>query len=155
MLNVSTFLDNSADKYANKPAFTFLDTTLTFAQIHGAANQIANGLIAQGIKKGDKIALSCLNLPYFPMVYFGILKMGGDPIPTPFISMVNQVSKTKFHSKFEANPKRITRLEKQPIVEDRVVIPRAELGKDAYRCKPNEGLLLTSEGAMIVTKPYF
>ncbi len=76
--------------------------------------------------------------------------MGGDPIPTPFISMVNQVSETKFHSKFEANPKRITRLEKQPIVEDRVVTSRAKLGEGAYRCKPDEGLLLTSEGVMIV-----
>ena len=76
--------------------------------------------------------------------------MGGDPIPTPFISMVNQVSETKFHYQFEVNHRRITRLEKQPIVEDRVVTPRVELGTAIYRCKSGEGLLLTSEGAMIV-----
>jgi hypothetical protein len=28
--------------------------------------------------------------------------MGGDPIPTPFILMVNQVSETKFNYKFKA-----------------------------------------------------
>ena len=76
--------------------------------------------------------------------------MGGDPIPTPFISMVNQVSEAKFHSKFEANPKRITRLGKQPIIEDRVVTSRAKLGEGAYRCKSDEGLLLTSDGAKVV-----
>ncbi len=81
MLNITSFLDDSAIKYADKPAFTFMDTTLTFAQINAAANQVANGLIANGIKKGDKIALSCLNLPYFPIIYYGILKMGGVVVP--------------------------------------------------------------------------
>ena len=94
MLNISAFLDNSADKYADKPAFTFMDTTLTFAQIQGASNQIANGLVAQGIKKGDKIALSCLNLPYFPMIYFGILKMGGVVVP---LSVLLKEDEIQFH----------------------------------------------------------
>jgi hypothetical protein len=76
--------------------------------------------------------------------------MGGDPIPTPFISMVNQISEINFHNKFTANPRRTARVEKRPIIEDRVFTPRAELGKGAYRCKPDEGLLLTSEGVMIV-----
>lgn len=94
MLNVTSFLDDSAIKHANKPAFTFMDTTLTFAQVNAAANQVANGLIAQGIKKGDKIALSCLNLPYFPMVYFGILKMGGVVVP---LSVLLKEDEIQFH----------------------------------------------------------
>ena len=81
--------------------------------------------------------------------------MGGDPIPTPFIPRVKKFSETTFHNKFKANPRQITKLKKHPNIEDRVVTPREKLGKDVYRCKPDEGLLLTSEGAMIVTKPYF
>ena len=38
MLNISALLDDSAIKHANKPAFTFMETTLTFAQINAAAN---------------------------------------------------------------------------------------------------------------------
>ena len=34
------------------------------------------GLVNLGIKPGDHVALSCPNLPYFPMVYYGILKAG-------------------------------------------------------------------------------
>ncbi len=94
MLNVTTFLDDSAKRYADKPAFTFMDTTLTFAQLNAAANQIANGLVSQGIKKGDKVALSCLNLPYFPMVYFGILKMGGIVVP---LSVLLKEEEILFH----------------------------------------------------------
>ena len=45
------------------------------------ANQVANGLIAAGISKGDKVALSCPNLPDFPMIYFGILKTGAAVVP--------------------------------------------------------------------------
>ena len=94
MLNITSFLDDSAIKHANKPAFTFMDTTLTFAQINAAANQVANGLIDNGIKKGDKIALSCLNLPYFPIIYYGILKMGGVVVP---LSVLLKEDEIQFH----------------------------------------------------------
>lgn len=81
MMNLSVLLEESARKYPNKDAFIFMDKRLTFAQINGAANQIANSIQKLGIKKGDRVALSCLNLPYFPMVYFGILKAGAIVVP--------------------------------------------------------------------------
>jgi len=37
--------------------------------------------VSRGIQPGDKVALSCPNLPYFTMVYFGILKAGGTVVP--------------------------------------------------------------------------
>lgn len=81
MLNLSVLLEDSARRYPNKDAFVFMDTRLTYAQLNGAANQVANGLRSAGIRPGDKVALSCLNLPYFPIVYFGILKAGGVIVP--------------------------------------------------------------------------
>ena len=45
------------------------------------ANQIANALAASGIRRGDHVALLCPNLPYFPAVYFGILKTGATVVP--------------------------------------------------------------------------
>ncbi len=81
MLNLSVLLENSARKYNSKTAFTFMDTSLSFAQINGAANQVANGLVELGIEQGDKVALSCFNLPYFPIIYNGILKAGATVVP--------------------------------------------------------------------------
>ena len=81
MLNLSVLLEDSARRYPNKDAYIFMDTALTYAQVNSAANQVANGLRAAGIVAGDKVALSCLNLPYFPMVYFGILKAGAVVVP--------------------------------------------------------------------------
>ncbi len=81
MLNLSVLLENSTREMPSHTAVIFNDTKLSYAQINGAANQIAAGLTASGIKKGDKIALGCPNLPFFPMVYYGILKAGGVVVP--------------------------------------------------------------------------
>ncbi|MCB9266967.1 MAG: long-chain fatty acid--CoA ligase [Lewinellaceae bacterium] len=81
MLNLSVVLEDSARRYPNKDAFIFMDTHLSFAQVNAAANQVANGLRSLGIQPGDKVALSCLNLPYFPIVYYGILKAGAVVVP--------------------------------------------------------------------------
>ena len=81
MLNLSVILEDSARRYGSKEAFVFTDTRLSYTQINAAANQVANGLEAAGIRQGDKVALSCLNLPYFPIIYFGILKAGAVVVP--------------------------------------------------------------------------
>ncbi|MFI5139895.1 MAG: long-chain fatty acid--CoA ligase [Sphingobacteriales bacterium] len=81
MLNLSVILEDSARRYPAKPAFTFMDTTLSYQQVNEAANRVANGLRAIGINTGDKVALSCPNLPYFPIIYFGIIKAGAIVVP--------------------------------------------------------------------------
>src|SRR5471030_886418 len=81
MLNLSVILEDSARRYPAKAAFTFMDTTLSFAQVNEAANRVANGLRAIGINGGDKVDLSCPNLLYFPIIYFGIIKIGAVVVP--------------------------------------------------------------------------
>ncbi|GIH06123.1 long-chain-fatty-acid--CoA ligase [Rhizocola hellebori] len=56
-------------------------TRLTYAQVDAAASQVANLLTSRGIRPGDRVALSCPNLPYFPVVYYGILKAGAIVVP--------------------------------------------------------------------------
>ncbi len=81
MLNLSVLLEDSARKYPNRDALVLGETRLTYAQVNGAANQVANLLVERGIKPGEKVALSCPNLPYFPIVYYGILKAGAVVVP--------------------------------------------------------------------------
>src|SRR5512145_1222753 len=81
MLNLSVLLEESARRYPRHEAFVFNETRLTYAQVNGAANQVANALQRLGIQQGDKVALSCPNLPYFPIVYYGILKAGAVVVP--------------------------------------------------------------------------
>ncbi|KRC65885.1 long-chain fatty acid--CoA ligase [Aeromicrobium sp. Root236] len=81
MANLAALLEQSTEKYADRTAIVFGDTRLTYAQVNGAANQVANLLVARGIQPGDKVALSCPNLPYFTVIYFGILKAGATVVP--------------------------------------------------------------------------
>ncbi len=92
MLNLSVLLEATAASTPSAPAFTFGETTLTYAQVNGAANQVANGLISKGINQGDKVALSCLNLPYFPIAYFGILKAGATVVPLSVLLKKDEIA---------------------------------------------------------------
>jgi long-chain acyl-CoA synthetase len=81
MINIAANLERNAALLADKVAIHFGSTTLTYAQLNAAANRVANGLKARGIGKGDKVVLSCPNLPYFPIVFYGILKAGAVVVP--------------------------------------------------------------------------
>lgn len=110
MLNLSVVLEDSARRYPEKDAFLFMDTRLSFARANAAANQVANGLRSIGIQPGDKVALSCLNLPYFPIVYFGILKAGAAVVPLSVLLKGREVayhlqdSDAKAYFCFEGTP---------------------------------------------------
>jgi acetyl-CoA synthetase len=77
MLNLAMILDDAAAKYAGREAVVSGTTRLTYGQVNAMACQVAGALRKMGIQPGDKVALSCPNVPYFPIVYFGILKAGG------------------------------------------------------------------------------
>ncbi len=81
MLNLATLLEDSAREKPTHTAIIFNETKLPYAAVNAAANQVANGLTGLGIQPGDKVALSCLNIPYFPIVYYGILKAGAVVVP--------------------------------------------------------------------------
>ena len=81
MLNLSVLLEDSARHYPERAAVVLGPQRLTYAQVNAAANQVAGLLRSRGIQPGDKVALTCPNLPYFPIVYYGILKAGAVVVP--------------------------------------------------------------------------
>ncbi len=81
MFNLSTILESGVKDHADKTAIVFGDKKYSYAQLNALANQVANGLKKTGIRKGDKVALTCPNLPYFPFIYYGILKTGATVVP--------------------------------------------------------------------------
>jgi long-chain acyl-CoA synthetase len=81
MFNLAILLEDSAREVPDRTAIIFEETRLSYAAVNVAANQVANGLVQAGIQPGDTVALSCPNLPYFPIVYYGILKAGAVVMP--------------------------------------------------------------------------
>jgi len=70
------FLDDSARDYPDLPFTIFNGASKTYGQVKDTADRIAAFLSANGIKKGDKVAIFLPNLPQFPEILFGILKAG-------------------------------------------------------------------------------
>jgi long-chain acyl-CoA synthetase len=108
--NLSTLLEDSARRYPERAAVVLGDLRLTYAQVDAMANQVANLLVELGVGRGDRIALTCPNLPYFPVVYYGILKAGGVVVPMNVLNKGREVayylddSDAKVYFCFEGSP---------------------------------------------------
>ncbi|HEU5089592.1 MAG TPA: AMP-binding protein, partial [Roseiflexaceae bacterium] len=81
MLNLATLLDMSARRNPGKVAVIFEQMHLRYAEVNGAANKIANGLAAMGVKRGDHVAIMLPNAPHFVICYYAILKLGAAVVP--------------------------------------------------------------------------
>ena len=80
-LNLASVLEHTARLTPDRQAITFNQSHLTYRQLDTQAARVAAGLTALGIGPGDHVALSCPNLPFFPIAYFGILKAGAVVVP--------------------------------------------------------------------------
>ncbi|WP_433560490.1 long-chain-fatty-acid--CoA ligase [Nocardia sp. CA-151230] len=81
MLNLAVLLGDTARRTPNRDAVVVGDQRLTYAQIDAAANRIAQLLVDHDIQPGDKVALSCPNIAWFPIIYYGILEAGATVVP--------------------------------------------------------------------------
>jgi long-chain acyl-CoA synthetase len=110
VLNLSVFLEDSARQHPDRDAVVLGASRMTYAQLDGFANRVANLLVSRGIRPGDKVALSCPNLPYFPVVYYGILKAGATVVPLNVLLKAREIayhlgdSDAKAYFCFEGNP---------------------------------------------------
>ncbi len=80
-LNLAAILDHTARLMPDRGAVTCAGRTTTYGQLEQHAQRVAAALTASGIAPGDHVALSCPNVPWFPIAYFGILKAGGVVVP--------------------------------------------------------------------------
>ena len=92
MLNLSVLLEDSARTYPEHDAIVLGDTRLTYAEVNRAANQVANLFVQLGVHAGDRVAISCPNLPQFPIIYYGILKAGAVVVPLNILSKGREVA---------------------------------------------------------------
>lgn len=80
-LNLSSVLEHYANLSPDRVAVTCAGRSMTYGELNAAAAQVAGGLSALGIAPGDHVALSCPNVTWFPIAYFGILKAGAAVVP--------------------------------------------------------------------------
>ncbi len=80
-LSLASLLDHRARLTPAATALTFQGRHTSYGALHAGASRIAAALAELGIAPGDHVALSCPNVPWFPLAYFGILKAGAVVVP--------------------------------------------------------------------------
>ncbi|MBN2005629.1 MAG: AMP-binding protein [Anaerolineae bacterium] len=73
---VHEFLENSAKRTPDKAALICAGQRLTYRQVDEDANRVANGLLAAGVQRGDRVAVWLPNSVEAVLAIFGILKAG-------------------------------------------------------------------------------
>jgi long-chain acyl-CoA synthetase len=80
-LNLASIITHHARLAPQKEAIVWDTVRMTFGELDRLSNRVANALVQLGIGHGDKVALSCPNLPFFPVIYYGIMKAGAAVVP--------------------------------------------------------------------------
>jgi long-chain acyl-CoA synthetase len=75
-ISLSQLLTSTAEKTPHQTAMIYFNRKITYAQLDQASDRFAAALAAQGVKKGDKVALFLPNIPQFVIAYYGTLKLG-------------------------------------------------------------------------------
>ena len=81
-------LDSIAREYPNKTALTFYadpklpPSRMTYGQLKDATLRFATALYQLGVRKGDRVAIMLPNCPQFPVVFFGLLRLGAIAVNT-------------------------------------------------------------------------
>ncbi len=80
-LNIASMVSHHARLAPAKEAIVWNEIRMTYGQLDAMSNKVAHALVEMGVGHGDKVALSCPNLPFFPVVYYGIMKVGAAVVP--------------------------------------------------------------------------
>src|SRR4051812_37762137 len=81
MTNFAHELGQAAAEAGERPAVRLDDTVLTYALLDAGASRAAGLLRAHGVGPGDRVGLQLPNVPFFPIVYYGALKLGAVVVP--------------------------------------------------------------------------
>ncbi len=82
---IGDLLDRRTDEFPTQEAVVYscypefgeaLNLRWTYQEYRERANQVAKGLMALGLRKGDHIAVLAVNLPEWPLLMFGAAKAG-------------------------------------------------------------------------------
>lgn len=77
ILSKRAFLSPDREAYVGSPSAE----RLTFAELNGRCNQLANALLASGIEKGERVGLLLMNSAEFMEAYFALAKIGAVVVP--------------------------------------------------------------------------
>jgi len=93
-----SFLRRSAAVFPNKTAIVHGDRRYTYQEFNERANRLANHLRDIGMKKHDRVAFLCPNIPAMLEAHFGVLAAGGVLVAVNTRLNINEIDYILAHS---------------------------------------------------------
>src|SRR5215203_6173988 len=81
MTNLATIATETAERIPEGIAYKLDDTEINWQAVDEGSARVAGLLKAKGLEPGDRVGIMLPNVPYFPVVYFGVLRAGGAVVP--------------------------------------------------------------------------
>src|SRR3954464_1235361 len=81
MTNFAQQLSAAVADDPDHPAVKLDDAVLSYGVLDAAVARCAGLLRARGLGAGDRVGLQMPNVPYFPIVYYGALRLGAVVVP--------------------------------------------------------------------------
>jgi long-chain acyl-CoA synthetase len=81
MSNFAQQLSAAASDGADRPAVKLDELVLTYEVLDQAVARAAGLLRSEGVEPGDRVGMQLPNVPYFPIVYYGALRIGAVVVP--------------------------------------------------------------------------
>jgi long-chain acyl-CoA synthetase len=79
--NLARILTETAERDGDQVAFKLDDVELNYSMLDEGSARVAALLKSKGLEPGERVGLMLPNVPYFPAVYYGILRAGGVVVP--------------------------------------------------------------------------
>src|SRR5215216_3887337 len=81
MANLATILTDTVERHRDRPALKLDDAVVTYAQLDEGSARVAALLADKGVEPGDRVGIMLPNVPYFGVIYYGVLRAGGVVVP--------------------------------------------------------------------------
>ncbi|WP_335870829.1 long-chain-fatty-acid--CoA ligase [Bacillus sp. 2205SS5-2] len=83
-MNIGSTMSMNARRHPNKEALIYGEKRYTYQDFNEMVNALANGLLLQNVKKGDKIALMMKNSDDYAICFYAAAKVGAVLVPINF-----------------------------------------------------------------------
>ncbi|WP_320838624.1 class I adenylate-forming enzyme family protein [Zhongshania sp.] len=88
---IASLMDCAASEFGDRPLVLGVNFTMTYGQAVARSRDIAKGMLACGIKKGDHVALVMANFPEFIPIKAAIARIGAVAVPINYMLRENEL----------------------------------------------------------------
>ncbi|MDQ4071708.1 MAG: long-chain fatty acid--CoA ligase [Actinomycetota bacterium] len=79
--NLATILSDARERHGEHTALKLDDNEVSYEMLDEGSKRLAGVLEERGFERGDRVGIMLPNVPYFAVIYYGVLRAGGVVVP--------------------------------------------------------------------------